>query len=155
VCCSWRVSFGSVLSGRYKIDIPARALERTVARFNEFCRKGRDEDFRRGEDTWERYKSGANGNTTDNPSLGPIQRRPFYAMSFNRSILGTKGGARTDASGRVLREDRSIVPGLYCAGNAMANPLGTRAVGPGTTIGPCMTWGYICANSLARADNRF
>jgi 3-oxosteroid 1-dehydrogenase len=144
-----------VLSGRYKIDIPARALERTVARFNEFCRKGRDEDFRRGEDTWERYKSGANGNTTDNPSLGPIQRRPFYAMSFNRSILGTKGGARTDASGRVLREDRSIVPGLYCAGNAMANPIGTRAVGPGTTIGPCMTWGYICANSLARADNRF
>jgi 3-oxosteroid 1-dehydrogenase len=151
----WIISADTISELARRIDIPASALQRTVARFNEFCRKGRDEDFRRGEGAWERYKSGADANTTGNPSLGPIQAGPFYAMSFNRSILGTKGGARTDASGRVLREDRSIVPGLYCAGNAMANPIGTRAVGPGTTIGPCMTWGYICGKSLARADNRF
>ncbi|MGH7210733.1 MAG: FAD-binding protein, partial [Acetobacteraceae bacterium] len=69
-------------------------------------------------------------------------------VPLNRSILGTKGGARTDDRGRVLRADGGVVPGLYCAGNAMANPIGTRALGAGTTIGPCMTWGYICARDM-------
>jgi len=74
-------------------------------------------------------------------------------MPFNRSILGTKGGARTNEQGQVLRPDGSIISGLYAAGLAMANPIGTRAVGPGTTIGPNLTWGFICGEALLR-DNR-
>jgi 3-oxosteroid 1-dehydrogenase len=27
----------------------------------------------------------------------------------------------------------------------MANPIGTRSIGAGTTIGPNMTWGYVAA----------
>jgi 3-oxosteroid 1-dehydrogenase len=77
--------------------------------------------------------------------LGAIEAAPFVALRFNRSILGTKGGARTNGLGQVLRPDGSVIAGLYAAGNAMANPIGTRAVGAGTTIGPCLTWGYICA----------
>jgi 3-oxosteroid 1-dehydrogenase len=69
-------------------------------------------------------------------------------MPINRSILGTKGGARTNAKGQVLRNDGTIINGLYAAGLAMANPIGTRAVGPGTTIGPNLTWGFICANTI-------
>ena len=30
----------------------------------------------------------------------------------------------------------------------MANPIGTKAVGAGTTIGPCLTWGYICGRNI-------
>jgi 3-oxosteroid 1-dehydrogenase len=131
---------------------PAR-LEATVQRWNEFCDKGRDEDFHRGETVWERYKSKhVAGDARTNPTLGKIERAPFIAMSINRSIVGTKGGARTNAKGEVLREDGSIISGLYAAGNAMANPIGTRAVGAGTTIGPCMTWGYICAKSILSAN---
>ena len=74
-------------------------------------------------------------------------------MPMNRSILGTKGGARTNARGQVLRSDGSIIPGLYAAGLSMANPIGTRAVGPGTTIGPNLTWGFICGSALL-SDNR-
>ena len=58
-----------------------------------------------------------------------------------------------NANGQVLRPDGSVIAGLYAAGLAMANPIGTRAVGPGTTIGPNLTWGFICGNSLL-ADNR-
>ena len=131
---------------------PAR-LEATVQRWNEFCDKGRDEDFHRGETVWERYKSKhVTGDASANPTLGRIERAPFMAMSINRSMVGTKGGARTNAKGEVLREDGSIISGLYAAGNAMANPIGTRAVGAGTTIGPCMTWGYICAKSILSAN---
>jgi 3-oxosteroid 1-dehydrogenase len=45
----------------------------------------------------------------------------------------------------VLREDGSVIEGLYAAGLAMANPFGTRAIGAGTTIGPNMTWGFVAA----------
>ncbi|HEX4259895.1 MAG TPA: FAD-dependent oxidoreductase [Acetobacteraceae bacterium] len=129
------------------IDVPAAALAATIARFNGFCAAGRDADYARGESVWERYKSG-NRHGPGNPTLGAIERAPFVAVPLNRSILGTKGGARTDDRGRVLREDGGVIAGLYCAGNAMANPIGTRALGAGTTIGPCMTWGYLCARDL-------
>lgn len=69
-------------------------------------------------------------------------------MTINRSILGTKGGARTNEHAQVLRPDGSILPGLYAAGLAMANPIGTRAVGAGTTLGPNMTWGFIAAETI-------
>jgi 3-oxosteroid 1-dehydrogenase len=134
------------------LDLPPERLAATVARFNELARRGRDEDFRRGESIWDRYGSRATeGNP--GPALGTIETPPFIALSMNRSILVTKGGPRTDANGQVLRPDGSAIAGLYCAGVAMANPIGTRSVGAGTTLGPCLTWGYICARS-AIASNR-
>lgn len=137
------------LAGR--IAIPAEALRWTIDRFNGFARAGLDEDFHRGESVWERYKSGA-ADGAGNPALGMIEEPPFAAVPLNRSTVGTKGGARTNERGQVLRPDGSIVPGLYCAGNAMANPIGTRAVGAGTTLGPCLAWGYICGLSLMREN---
>jgi 3-oxosteroid 1-dehydrogenase len=92
------------------------------------------------------------GRPNRNGALGTIEKPPFYAAPYHRAILGTKGGPRTDAQGQVLRPDGSRIAGLYCAGNAMANPIGTKAVGAGTTIGPCLTWGYICGQSVLR-DN--
>ncbi len=130
------------------IGVPADALAATVVRFNGFCAAGEDADFHRGESVWERYKSANRDGAKQNATLGPIERAPFVAVPLNRSFVGTKGGARTDDRGRVLRADGGVIPGLYCAGNAMANPIGTRALGAGTTIGPCMTWGYICARDL-------
>ncbi len=35
--------------------------------------------------------------------------------------LGTKGGIRTDVSGRAHRDDDSIIDGLYAAGNVGAD----------------------------------
>ena len=135
------------------IGVPAEALAKTVERYNGFVAAGRDTDFRRGESVWERYMAGHDGGPC-NPSLGAIERPPFVACRFNRSILGTKGGARTNAAGQVVRPDGGVIGGLYCAGNAMANPFGTRAVGSGTTIGPCLTWGYICGLNITRENTR-
>jgi 3-oxosteroid 1-dehydrogenase len=73
---------------------------------------------------------------------------PFYAAPYDRGILATKGGPRTNARGQVLRTDGSVIAGLYCAGVAMANPIGSKAAGAGSTIGPCLTWGRICGLSL-------
>jgi 3-oxosteroid 1-dehydrogenase len=143
----WLVRANTLDELAHKIDVPARELAATVARYNSFCRKGKDEDFGRGDSIWEQFKAGGPG-----AALGSIEKGPFFAMPLNRSILGTKGGARTNAKGKVLRADGSVIDGLYAAGLSMANPIGTRAIGPGTTIGPNLTWGYICAGSLC--DNK-
>ncbi|MBV9114956.1 MAG: FAD-dependent oxidoreductase, partial [Hyphomicrobiales bacterium] len=78
-----------------RIGLPADALTATVSRFNEFCAQGKDADFGRGESLWELKKFGG-----PVAQLKPIERAPFLAMSFNRSILGTKGGVRTNPKGQ-------------------------------------------------------
>ena len=133
-----------------QIGLDPNALERTVERFNGFVRNGSDLDFRRGETAFEASHGhhGENGN----PQLGTLEQPPFYATPYYVGILGTKGGPRTNEYGQVLRADGSRIGGLYCAGVAMANPFGTKNIGAGTTIGPNMTWGYICANAVLREN---
>ncbi|RVC13813.1 FAD-binding protein [Mesorhizobium sp. M7A.F.Ca.CA.002.15.2.1] len=126
-----------------KLGLPAAALEETIARWNGFCENGHDADFHRGDNGWEAYKAHGPENR-----LKPIDKAPYVGMTINRSILGTKGGARTNERAQVLRPDGSIIPGLYAAGLAMANPIGTRAVGAGTTLGPNLTWGFIAAETI-------
>ncbi|WP_162918817.1 FAD-dependent oxidoreductase [Taklimakanibacter deserti] len=144
---SWIVKADTLADLAAKIGLPAEAIADTVARYNDHCDKGRDTDFHRGESGWEDYKTHGPANR-----LGRIDTGPFIAMSLNRSILGTKGGARTNAKGQVLREDGSIIGGLYAAGLAMANPIGTRALGAGTTLGPNLTWGFICAETIMKQN---
>jgi 3-oxosteroid 1-dehydrogenase len=139
----WLIRAASLEELAARTGLPAAALAATVARYNAFCRAGKDLDFHRGESWWEQFKAGG-----ANAAMAPIEHAPFFAMPLNRSILGTKGGARTNAKGQVLRADGTVIAGLYAAGLAMANPIGTRAVGPGTTIGPNLTWGFICGGTI-------
>lgn len=122
--------------------LPPANLFETVRRYNGFCQTGIDEDFARGESVSQRLKSGGRA------ALEPIDQPPFIAMPLERSIVATKGGLRTDARGQVMHRDGHPIQGLYAAGAAMANPIGTRAISAGTTIGPNMVWGYICAKAL-------
>ena len=128
-----------------KIGLDQMVLRATVDRFNAWSKKGVDHDFHRGESAWERHYSGTN-------SLAPIERGPFFAAPFLYATVGTKGGPRTNDRCQVLRPDGRVIPGLYCAGLAMANPIGTKGVGAGTTIGPCLTFGYIAGKSITQ-DN--
>jgi 3-oxosteroid 1-dehydrogenase len=144
----WIIKAPSIEALARRIGLPVAALAETIARFNRFCSEGRDLDFKRGESLWEAKKSGGPA-----AQLKPIARPPFLAMTFNRSLLGTKGGVRTNHKGQALRRDGSVIAGLYAAGLTMANPIGTRALGAGTTLGPNLTWGFICAESLV-SDNR-
>jgi 3-oxosteroid 1-dehydrogenase len=143
----WIKSARSLSELAASIGVPSLHLENTVARYNQFCRVGKDHDFGRGSTVWERYMADATDDSK-NPALGAIEQGPYYAIPLYRCILGTKGGARTNERAQVLRPDGSVIEGLYAAGLAMANPIGTRAVGPGTTIGPNMTWGYIAASTM-------
>ena len=148
----WFREEGSLEALARRIALDPATLAATVARFNGFVASGRDEDFHRGETVWEKFYTGDPARPDYNGALGTIERPPFYAAPYHRAILVTKGGPRTNERGQVLRQDGSIIGGLYCAGVAMANPIGSKAVGAGTTIGPCLTWGYICAKNLLREN---
>lgn len=144
----WIVRAQSLTELAGRINVPAEALTATVTRFNGFAIDGIDQDFGRG--AARRNPVRVTGQT----EIVPIEYAPFLAIPFNRSFISTKGGPRTNARGEVLRPDGGVIGGLYCAGVAMANPIGTWAVGAGTTLGPNMTWGYICGRTILENAGR-
>ncbi|MEV7429107.1 3-oxosteroid 1-dehydrogenase [Nocardioides sp. NPDC092400] len=130
-----------------EIGVPAETLERTVERFNGFARTGVDADFHRGESAYDKYYS--DPTVKPNPSLHTIDEGPFYAVKIVPGDLGTKGGLVTDERARVLREDGSVLEGLYAAGNVSAAVMGHTYPGPGGTIGPALVFGYLAAEDIA------
>ena len=134
-----------------KIDVPADALAETVTRFNGFAESGVDEDFHRGESAYDKYY--ADPKVKPNPSLHSIDKGPFYAVKIVPGDLGTKGGIVTDERARALRPDGSVIEGLYAAGNCSSAVMGHTYAGPGATIGPAMTFGYLAAEDIAKSQD--
>ena len=81
-----------------------------------------------GESAYDKYY----GDPTNkpNPNLGEISHPPYYAAKMVPGDLGTKGGIRTDVHGRALRDDGSVIEGLYAAGNVSAPVMGHTYPGP-------------------------
>lgn len=133
-----------------KIGVPADALEHTVADYNCMCEAGRDTEFGKGADAYQRHL----GDLTSkgHPNLGQIRGDPFYAIELRPGVIGTATGLRTDARSQVLTSSGAPVPGLYAAGNDMASIMGGTYPGPGITLGPAMVFGYIAATSLAEQE---
>lgn len=136
----------------------APELDATVLRWNKAAAAGVDDEFGRGAQdsherqllaVFQRYPGIAGPHEHPNPALGPIEQGPFYAAQLVLSDLGTKGGLVCDESGRVLRADRTAIPGLYACGNTMASMMGHSYPGPGACITPAMAFGDLAARAMA------
>ncbi|MEZ4642658.1 MAG: FAD-binding protein [Chloroflexota bacterium] len=132
--------------------IDPQGLVETVKQFNQFARTGVDEDFGRGNSAYDRYYG--DPTVKPNPCLAPIEKPPFYAVQMVPGDLGTKGGLVIDENARVLRDDGTPITGLYATGNNSASVMGNTYPGPGSTIGPSMTFGYVAAKHLANNNIR-
>ncbi len=128
-------------------ELPADALTATVERFNGLAKQGVDEDFHRGENAYDTYYG--DPRVKPNSCLAPIEVAPFYAVALYPGDLGTKGGLVTDERGRVLREDGSVVDGLYASGNTTASVMGRRYPGPGVTLAPALTFSWLAMLDVA------
>lgn len=130
------------------IGVDHDTLRETIRRFNGYARSGVDGEFGRGNSAYDRYY----GDPTvhPNPVLGTIEQGPFSAMKLVIGDLGTKGGVLTDADARALREDGSVIEGLYSAGNNSASVMGRTYPGPGATLGPATVFGLRAARHMAR-----
>lgn len=125
-----------------KMDIPKGNLSASVERFNGFAREGVDLDFGRGSNAHDRYYGDP---SLENPNLYPIENGPYYAVRVHPGDIGTKGGVVIDKHARVLREDNTPIKGVYAIGNCSASVMGEAYPGPGATLGPGMTFGYLAA----------
>jgi 3-oxosteroid 1-dehydrogenase len=129
-----------------QIGAPPERLEATVERWNANVEAGEDPDFHRGTFWWEAFMTGG---PSPEACLRPVAKGPFYATQLINGTLGTHGGPRIDASGRVLGAKGDVIPGLYAAGNASACVYGRAYPGGGGTIGPAMTFGYLAGRAAA------
>ncbi len=128
-----------------KVGIDADGLTETVERFNTFVSSGVDEDFHRGEVAYDRYYG--DPDVKPNPCLGPILKPPFYAMHIQAGDIGTQGGLLTNENGQVVDNNDLPIEGLYACGNCSAAVLPTYP-GPGSTLGPAMTFAYQAAKHI-------
>jgi 3-oxosteroid 1-dehydrogenase len=131
------------------IDVEAATLRGTVERFNGFVAKNHDDDFQRGDRAYDRWLGDAFHHP--NPSLGAIEQGPFYAMPVVPGDVGTYGGVVTDTHARVLKEDGTVIPGLYATGVSTASVMGRSYPGAGASVGPSFVWGYVAAKHAVAA----
>lgn len=116
------------------INVDPDVLEATVNRYNELCEKGIDEDFAKGE----RY-------------LDPVKDGPFLAIRNQNFFFCTLDGVQCDVEMRVMKEDQSVIPGLYAAGNTVGYRMGSgyMTAQKGFTNSLAFTHGYVAGRSAA------
>lgn len=148
----WMISEPTLEALAARLNLPAEALLATVERFNSHARAGTDPDFNRGVSPYDHFY-GDRSQPGARATLGPLDTAPYYAVQLHLGALGTNGGARTDATGRVLDHDGDIIPGLYAAGNAMAAPTGGIYAGAGGTLGPALTYGWLAGRHAAASNS--
>jgi succinate dehydrogenase/fumarate reductase flavoprotein subunit len=121
-------------------------LETSVRRFNDDARAGVDRDFGRGRDAYQRYLGDADNQP--NPCVAPIEHPPFYSVAVYPGDLGTVAGLVTDEKARVLDSSNRPISGLYACGNDMSSIMNGAYPGPGITLGPALTFGYLAAQHM-------
>ncbi len=129
--------------------IDPEGLAATVEHFNQMVRNGHDDDFKRGDTTYDNFYMW--GDMEFDPpyrTLGVIDQGPYFAVKMEAGALGTAGGPKTNGDAQVLDWNGNPIPGLYAAGNAMAAVLGEAYGGAGGTLGPGMTFGYLAGRHL-------
>jgi 3-oxosteroid 1-dehydrogenase len=137
---------GTVEQLAEKTGIDAQGLQETIRAMNEYARTGKDLEFGRGDAEYDRYYG--DPTVKPNPCLAPIAEAPYYAVRIEPGEFGTHGGLATNTNAQVLSTTGEPIAGLYAIGNCSAAVLPTYP-GPGSTLGPAMTFGWQAAKHIA------
>lgn len=92
--------------------IDAKELEKTVDKYNEYAKNGKDLEFnKRGK-------------------LTPFDKNgPFYIMKAVPAVHHTMGGLKIDENARVINQNGKPIKGLYAAGEVTGDIHGTNRLG--------------------------
>ncbi|MFC4862923.1 FAD-binding protein [Pseudomonas sp. MAHUQ-62] len=129
------------------IGVDPQGLAATLARYNEDARTGQDRQFGKGASSYN--QSLGDPHHAPNPCLAPLTRAPWYAVRVHTGDLGSARGLVTDANANVLNHQGNPIAGLYAAGNDMNSIMDGTYPGPGITLGPGLTFGYLAARHIA------
>ena len=131
-----------------QLGLDAQTLSETVARYNRDAAQGVDREFAKGGNSYNR----AMGDPGHQPDAcnAPLLSAPFYAIKLYTGDLGTSRGLVTTADAQVVNTEGHPIPGLYAVGNDMDSLMAGTYPGPGITLGPGLTFGYLAACHLAQ-----
>lgn len=115
------------------IDVPADAIEASVARYNADVVAGEDRDFFKPPEM-----------------LRSIVTPPFHAARIRATIICWTGtGLRIDREARVLDDAGRPIPGLYAAGETTGGMFGECYASGGASIGNAIVFGRIAGGNAA------
>jgi succinate dehydrogenase/fumarate reductase flavoprotein subunit/uncharacterized protein with FMN-binding domain len=114
------------------IGASPEVLAKTVDRYNELCKAGKDTD--RGKNA---------------SFLKPVAKGPFYAVRGFAINRGTLGGIVTSPKAEVLNEKNQPIPGLYAAGTVSARAFFAKTYHGGSALGISATMGYVAGTNAA------
>jgi len=129
-------------------------LKETIERFNGFARTGVDKDFGRGESAISKVWGGATQPDAKNTMHPMSEAGPYHCILVVAGALDTCGGPKINPKAQVLSTRNEPIPGLYGAGNCIASPAAQAYWGPGATIGPALTFGYIAGLNAAKESEK-
>ncbi|MBD9422632.1 FAD-binding protein [Achromobacter sp. ACM04] len=134
-----------------RLGVPADALQATVERYNTHAAQGQDPDFGKGSTAYNRYLG--DPEHAPNPCLAPLAAGPYYAVKVYPGDIGTACGIAANPHAQALDATGAPIAGLYVAGNDMQSVMGGAYPGPGITLGPALTFGWIAGQHLAHAQH--
>jgi 3-oxosteroid 1-dehydrogenase len=128
--------------------VDPEGLRAEVELYNADSIEGLDSRFARGTTAYEKYWGDPEWEGP-NPTMGPLEKAPFYGFPLHRAHAGTRGGVTTTADGQVVRANGTTIPGLYACGNTAANVLFGNGYASGSAVGSSLVFGYLAARHVA------
>lgn len=113
-----------------EIEVDPAAFAATMEKWNGCVEAKTDADFNR--------TSFAN----------PLNTAPYYAIKVSAGVHHTMGGVVINSSTEVLKEDGSVIPGLFAAGEVTGGVHGANRLG-GTAVADFVVFGRIAGASAA------
>jgi len=132
------------------MGVDETAFRNTFDAFNAAAAVGVDHEFGRGTNAYEQYYG--DPTISPNPTLRALGGG-LFAVRLELSDLGTCGGLEADDRARVLREDGSVIDGLYATGNTAAR----RHLGMPARYASCHTArvdGYVIEGHVPASEIR-
>ena len=113
-----------------ELDVDPAAFANTMETWNSYVEAKNDPDFGR--------TSFAN----------PLNKGPYYAIKVTAGVHHTMGGVTINSATEVLKEDGTVIPGLFAAGEVTGGVHGANRLG-GTAVADFVVFGRIAGESAA------
>lgn len=115
------------------MKVSPQNLENTMEQYNKYCRDKNDALYHK-----------------DPNYLVAVDKAPFFAVRVIPATMGTMGGLQTNDKFQVLRQDGSVIKGLYAGGETVNRPYYRRVYTSGTGLGLAYTSGRIAGENAAK-----
>ena len=140
------VDASSVIQGYIK-----KGYTKTGATYEELA-KELDVDpaaFANTMETWNGYVEAKNDPDFGRTSFAnPLNNGPYYAIKVTAGVHHTMGGVTINSTTEVLKEDGTVIPGLFAAGEVTGGVHGANRLG-GTAVADFVVFGRIAGESAA------